>query len=88
MSKTDNEAIGHIIPKNQSFFAYSLIQMLYESHTFQSTHEKTSSCNKYILLHVFRIHKIGYNEKSLARKKDAMQGLRKCESIHNAYFMI
>jgi len=41
-----NQAIGHIIQKIQSFFAYSLIQMLYESHTIQSTHEKTSSKKK------------------------------------------
>jgi len=41
-----NQAIGHIIKKNQPLFAYLLIQMLYESHTFQSTHEKTSSCTK------------------------------------------
>ena len=41
-----NQAIGHIIQKNQSFLADSLIQILYESHTIQSTHEKTSSCNK------------------------------------------
>jgi len=43
-----NQAIGHIIQKIQSFFAYSLIQMLYKLHTCQSTHEKTSSCNKSI----------------------------------------
>jgi len=41
----NKQAIGHIIPKNRSFFAYSFIQMLYDLQIFQSSHEKTIACN-------------------------------------------
>jgi len=39
------QAIGHIIQKINLVFAYSCIQMMYDLHTFQSSHEKIISCN-------------------------------------------